>query len=290
MALSNYQFSWSPSWLSSPFVFGGAGSPWQIIDLDGLEGLPDLRTQDSEKGYNDGMFSGRDFYSGRTLTFTIYTFASQTASAATNFNTLQQALAPQQSGTSLLQFQLSPTDTPKRLYGRVRTRRTTIDPEYTYGYIRAQITIYCPDPRYYDETLSTATLSPQTPVGRTYNRIYNLVYGASSLQNTTTITNAGWVATGPQITIVGPAVNPTISNLTTNQSITINGTLAATDNLVIDLDLKAITLNGSSARNLMAGNSQWFSAPPGSSQIYFTATGVQFGQTAATINYRSAYV
>ena len=290
MALSNYQFSWSPSWLSSPFTFGGAGSPWQIIDLDGLEGLPDLRTQDSERGYNDGMFSGRDFYSARTLTFTIYTFASQTASAQANFNTLQQALAPQQSGTSLLQFQLSPSDTPKRLYGRVRTRRTTIDPEYTFGYIRSQITIYCPDPRYYDETASTATLSPQSAVGRTYNRTYNLTYGLSSAANTVAVTNAGWASVGPQITIVGPAVNPTIVNQTTNQSITINGTLAATDTLVMDLDLKAVTLNGSSARNLLAGNSQWFSVPPGTSNIYFNATGVQYGSTLATITYRSAYV
>ena len=42
----------------------GAGTPYPVQSIDGLEGLPELRTQDDNQGYNDGMFSGRDFWPG----------------------------------------------------------------------------------------------------------------------------------------------------------------------------------------------------------------------------------
>ena len=49
-SLNQYQFSFNG------FSFGGAGSVYQIESVDGLEGLPGIRTQDDNRGYNDGMF------------------------------------------------------------------------------------------------------------------------------------------------------------------------------------------------------------------------------------------
>lgn len=284
MALNNYQFQFGS------FQFGGAGSPYQIIDIDGLESLPDLRVQDDNRGYNDGMYSGRDFLSGRTLTFTINTFGSGATSAMTNFNALQAALLPQSSGTTTLQFLLSPSDSEMQIGARVRTRHTKIDPEYTFGFIRSQITMFCPDPRYYSNVATTGVMQPQTPLGRTYNRTYNLIYGGGSLINSLTVTNAGNWTTYPVITIQGPMINPTIGNLTTGQYMTLNTSLTNTDSLVIDLNQKLVTLNGVTARNLVAGNSQWFGAPPGVSNFYFTGTNAVIGTTSATVVYRSAYI
>jgi hypothetical protein len=56
--IQQYSFSFNNQ------VFGGAGSPYQIQSVDGLEALPDIRSQDDNRGYADGMFSGRDFLSG----------------------------------------------------------------------------------------------------------------------------------------------------------------------------------------------------------------------------------
>lgn len=284
MPLNNYQFQFGS------FLFGGAGSPFQIIDVDGLESLPDLRVQDDNQGYNDGMFSGRDFLGGRTLTFTINTFAGNGNSAFQNFNLLQQALIPQQSGTTALQFLLSPNDTQMVLNARVRGRKTLVDPEYTYGFIRSQITMFAPDPRYYTATNTVASLTPQQPLGRTYDRTYNLVYGGGAIGSSTAIVNNGTVTTYPVITITGPALNPTIGNVTTGQYMTINYALANTDTLVINLAQRLVTLNGTSARNLVAGNSQWFGAAPGTSYFYFTANTYTAGVTAASVTYASAYI
>lgn len=283
MALNNYQFQFGT------FQFG-AGTYYQVLNVDGLEGLPDVSTQDSDRGYNDGMFSGRDFIRGRTLIFQILTLAGGGNSAQANYNTLQANLIIQQQGTTQLNFKLSPTDNEYILNGRVRGVKTMVDPEYTYGFIRSQVTIFCPDPRYYSATATNASLSPAPALGRTYNRTYNVTYGGGSIGTSTAITNTGDWTTYPTITITGPVTNPTIGNITTNQYITVNYNLANTDTLVVDLDQKTVTLNGNYARNLIAGNSQWFGAPPGTSNYYFTGTNTLVGTTTATVTYRSAWI
>jgi len=272
------------------FVFGGTNSPYQILSVDGLESLPNIRNQDDNRGYADGMFTGNDFLSGRTVTITINTFASTGYSAQANFNLLQAALLPQTSGTTPLQFQLSAAGGLQRLNARVRTNKTVVDPNYTYGYITSQYTFFCADPRYYDDTLQTATLAVGNPLGRQYNRTYNLSYGGGSSTLTTTVNNAGWATTYPVITLNGPITNPTLGNNTQGTYITIQGTYANTDTIVIDLDQKLITLNGSPARNLINGGSNWFSAPPGNNSFFLAGTGTLIGTTAATITWRNAYI
>lgn len=283
MPLNNYQFQFG-SYLI------GAGTPHAVIEVDGLESLPELRTQDDNRGYNDGMFSGRDFLGGRTLTFTIHTFAGNGQTAFQNFNALQAAMIPQSSGTTDLTFLLSTSDSESVIGARVRNRRTAVDPEYTFGYIRSQYTLFCPDPRYYSSTAITASMTPSATQGRTYDRTYNLTYGGGSLTNSVAVNNFGSWTTYPTITITGPVIAPTIGNATTGQYMTVNYNLTSLDTLVVDLQNKLITLNGSPARNLVAGNSQWLSAPPGVSNFYFTGLGYEIGLTSAVITYRSAWI
>lgn len=282
-ALNNYSFQFGS------FVFGGAGSPYQIMSVDGLEGLPALRVQDDNRGFNDGMFSGQDFLAGRTISMIILITGSGGNSAAYNFNLLQAALLPQTTGTTQMFFQLSPASGTQFVNSRVRVLRSTVDPEYTYGFIRCQLELFCPDPRYYDQTLQSASLNVSNPLGRTYNRTYNLVYGGGSYATTTTVTNSGWTATYPTITLNGPITNPTFGNVTQGLYLTLTGTYTNTDNLVIDLYNKLITLNGVSARYLISSGN-WFSASSGTNQFYLTGTYTVPGTTAATVTWYNAYV
>jgi hypothetical protein len=282
MTLANYQFQFGS------YIFGGANSVTQIDEVDGLESLPEIRNQDDNRGYNDGMFSGRDFLGGRQIIVTMKTFAGEGNNAQQNFRLLQDAMLPQQQGTTPLYFQLATTDSQKVINARVRARQTLIDPDYTYGYIRSQYTLFAPDPRYYSDPSVTTSLLPSVALGRTYDRTYDLVYGGGSAG--ATIVNDGTVTTYPVVTISGPITDPTIANQSTGQYITVNTTLSASDVLVIDLYEKTITRNGSAARNLLAGNSQWFGCDPGNTVISFTGSGTIIGTTVASITYASAFV
>lgn len=270
-------------------TFGGANSPYQILSVDGLESLPDLRVQDDNRGFNDGMFSGRDFLAGRTISMIIQTYGSTGASAQDNFNTLQSKLLPQTSGTTPLYFKMPTATNDQYINARVRGNRTTITPEYTYGQITSQFEFFCPDPRYYNSNQQTATMAYSTPTGRIYNRTYNLVYGGGSATITTTISNNGWADTYPTITINGPITNPTVGNQTQSKALNFVGTFSNSDDLVVDLYNKLITLNGQPARNLLISG-DWFSAQPGNNDFYFVGTGTLAGQTEATVVWHSAYI
>ena len=279
---NSYSFSFAG------ITFGGAGSPYQILSVEGLEGLPAIRNQDDNRGYADGMFSGRDFLGGRTISITFQTFGSGGNSAQTNFNAIQAKLLPQTSGTTPLYFILPPSG-EQFANARVRVLRTSVDPDYTYGMITSQVEFFCPDPNYYDSTQQTASMVVSEPPGRVYNRTYNLVYGSGSYATTTNIVNSGWATTYPTITLTGPITNPTLGNVTTGEYLLLSGTFANTDTLVIDLYNKLITLNGVSARNLLSTGT-WFGAPPGTSQYYLTGSFTTVGLTAATVVWYNAYI
>ena len=271
-------------------VFGGAGSPYQILSVDGLESLPGIRNQDDNRGYHDGMFTGRDFLSGRTISIIFNTFGDSNGSAQTNYNTIQSILLPQTQGTTPLYFKFPNIPTSEQFVdARVRSLRTSVDPNYTYGYITSQVEFFCPDPNYYNSNLQTANMLISAALGRTYNREFNYTYGGGSSSVTTTISNIGWATTYPTITIQGPITNPIIGNTTSGNTLNFTGTYSALDILEIDLCNQLITLNGNPARNLLISGT-WFDAPPGNSNFFFTGTSTLAGTTQATVSWYSAYI
>lgn len=370
-SLNAYAFAWNG------FAFGGAGSPHQITSADGIEGLPVIRNQDDTQGFNDGMFSGRDFLGGRTITLTVLTMSSnitatitgavatgtglityttsayhgfntgqivtiagilssgnpsgtaglgfnQTAqtltvvdnthftipvtltdtytsggsansvmSAQANYNLLKSNLLPTASYTAFsttnqLQFKLPQSSAIQFFNARVRDSKTVITPDFTYGYITSQWTFFAPDPKFYDNTQQSVSLIGTNYLGRTYNRVYPLTFGGGAAG--TTITNTGWANTYPIITVTGPITNPVLGNSTQGNYITIQGTYANTDTIVVDLAQRLVTINGSSARNLVSGGSNWFWAQPGANQFYLSGTGTLAGTTSATVTWFNAYV
>lgn len=79
-SLTNYSFAFNG------YVFGGGSSMHQVLSVDGLEGLPNIRNQDDNRGYADGMFTGNDFLSGRDVIVNVLTMGNKstaTIAAAT---------------------------------------------------------------------------------------------------------------------------------------------------------------------------------------------------------------
>lgn len=75
--------------------------------------------------------------------------------------------------------------------------------------------------------------------------------------------------TYPVWELTGPAVNPTISVLTTNTTLTYNGTITASQKLVIDMFNKTATLNGTSVIGNVSGDFVYMA--PGTNRIAYTA-------------------
>lgn len=294
-SLVNYSFAFND------FEFGGGNSVYQIMTIDGLEDLPVIRNQDDNRGYQDGMWTGRDFLSGRNLVFTITVRGDSNFGMFHYLDLLQANLVPQQQGTGLLQFQLPGSDL-QRIDARVRRRAIQINPDYSSGLATAVYEFFCPDPRYYDDQeKSTDLINATTVAGRTYNRVYTatatnpanpdqtgMSYGGGA-GAPNLITNDGWTTTYPEITIQGPAVNPKITNVTAGAFLLIDATIGTNDQLVLNTDYRTVTLNGVNRRALLNNSSTWFAAPPGTSYYTFTATGTD-GNTACVVTWRNAYI
>ena len=294
-SLVNYRFAFND------FEFGGGDSVYQLTSIDGLEDLPAIRNQDDNRGYQDGMWTGRDFLSGRNLVFNIMIFGDSNNSMQTNLNLLQAALVPQQSGTGLLQFQL-PGDDLQRINARVRRRAIQINTDYSSGRASATYEFFCPDPRYYDDAeLTTDLVNATALAGRTYNRVYTATATNPSNPNATgmsfgggagapnLITNDGWTTTYPVITITGPAINPKVTNVTAGAFLLIDQTLGTGDTLILNTDYRTVTLNGINRRAILNNSSTWFAAPPGTSYYTFLATGTD-GNTSCVVSWRNAYI
>jgi len=278
------------------YLFGGVGQNVQVLSIEGLEDVPVLRTQDEGRGYADGMFTGRDFLNGRTITMSLQIMGdpSGAGGTATSMQTYLQAmktyLISQTSGTGLLQIYL-PNRGVQRLNARVRRRSIKIDPEYTYGKAYATVEFFCPDPRIYNDTLSTSTLNPNAGNLRTYPTTFNMSYsvaGSSSIQ--VTLTNTGNYETYPTFTVSGGAcTNPLITNITTGQRLSFPATtLTATDTLTVNTDIRTVLLNSGAARNLLGNNSSWFSLPANTpTTLTFS---VASGTATLNITYRDAFI
>jgi hypothetical protein len=293
--LLNYRFAFND------FEFGGGQSPYQIMTLDGLEDLPVIRNQDDNRGYQDGMWTGRDFLSGRTLIFVITIRGDANNSMQQNLDAMQAALVPQQQGTGLLQFQMPDSDL-QRVNARVRRRNIQINTDYSSGMATATYEFFCPDPRYYDNAeQSTDLINAATTAGRTYNRVYTatqtpnanpfqtgMSYGGGSTA-ANIIQNDGWATTYPLITITGPCINPKVTNVTAGAFLLVDAAIGTEDTLVLNTDLRTVTLNGVNRRALLNNSSTWFAAPPGTSYYTFTATATD-GNTSCVVTWRNAYI
>lgn len=266
MSLSNYQFSFNG-------LTFGSGTPYIVNFIDGLMGLPPLRTQDDNRGYIDGSYSGRDFYDARTVTFDILITGDSTHNAQYYFKQWQTTIYPQTLGypsaLHLFQFQLTTESFSgdstvtgwKLMYGRARSRASIIDPEYSFGYIKFQVEFYFPDPRYYDYQDKSITLT--TPSG--------------------VITNNGSATTCPYIYIASPASSFTITDSTIVMSFS---NVNTSSSLSIDL-LQRTIVNGAGAsqRNVMdSGSNGWLSVAAGTSANWLLSSG------SMQVTWRNAYV
>lgn len=87
----------------------------------------------------------------------------------------------------------------------------------------------------------------------------------------TTVQVTGVDDAQPIWTVTGPATNPTLTNITTVQSITWNGTVPNGQKLVIDMANQTATLAGANVYEFITGS--WLTLRPGANKLTYSAQG-----------------
>lgn len=99
---------------------------------------------------------------------------------------------------------------------------------------------------------------------------YGAVWEESTSGGPTTITIGSVDNVYPVWEITGPAVNPSLTDITTATSISYNGNVATGQTLVIDMSNKTAKLDGTSVINNVSGD--WIYLTPGNNRIVYTAS------------------
>lgn len=259
----------------------GDGTSYEIQEIDGLDDLPQIRTNDNPRSRQTGMWPGDDYAALRSITLTVEVQgAAESPTFLANMAAFRQAFSTEQPETAF-SFNLPSFANVLRSYCRPRKRATPIDLNYRFGKAMYAVQLDATDPRLYDDTLSSLTLPVAVPgAGFPFPMTFPLSFGTSGAGGIVSLVNDGNVHTEPVFTIYGPVQNPSVQNLTTGEVLSFGITLGPSDLLTVDTGLHSVVLNGTqSVRGTLQGGYSWWKLAPGTTQIAFRANTVYTGAT-----------
>lgn len=136
---------------------------------------------------------------------------------------------------------------------------------------------------------NVSAVSPNLPViisvdvsgGLVWDEV-GVVWEAGSGSGTNSIVVDGIASVAPIWTVSGPITNPTIEILSTNTSLTYEGSLAEGQTLIVDSNKMTATLNGMNVLGSISGD--WLELSPGTNRVVFTAT--QAETTSSTLSWQ----
>ena len=109
-----------------------------------------------------------------------------------------------------------------------------------------------------------------------------LVWESGEAGGATIIEASGLDSAFPLWTVPGPSTNPTLTNITTGQSITWQGTVPAGQTLEIDMDKQTATLAGANVYAFVSGD--WIRIDPGPNRMTYVGTGATQASTLSWNN------
>jgi phage-related protein len=270
----------------------GPASNYIVHTVDGL-GSPEVRTSDEPRPKRHGDFYGTDTYGSRVVTIELTARGDTPAQAKQAYDALVAAWQlAEGEDTVLLEYKL-PGTTQLALIGRPR-RLANTDQMSRLKNRRVAVTLefYSADAAIFSSAETTTELTLSALVGgRTYPRVYPVAYGGGT-SGTSVIENVGNFTVWPIVRIHGGsagAVNPAVENITQGKTLTYADTVPAGSFIEVDMDARTVTLDGTaSRRGSVRPGSKFWSLPPGSSEIRYSATSGD--DSFAEITYRSGWL
>lgn len=260
-------------------IIGSKDSPYKLEP--GISGLAqaDIRTGDGLYAGVDGGYVSSQLYGMRTITFTGFYLPDSCAKA----DELRVRLL-----TELHIRYLYPIFIKTFAGNNYFTEGYLTDIKADINGPRAnefQLTFLCPDPIIYDGgdgVNSDSAWMEQTfyaPGAGGFEIKYTSPVLWEGGEPATVVNNIGTVNTYPIITLRGNYHNPTITNLTTGDFITISRNISSTDTVTIDMKQRIITLtdSGGNVTSIASDRtitSSWWYLIPGENKIQLTTTDV----------------
>lgn len=267
----------------------GAHTPFELQQMSGLGGLPNVRSGSVERFGHHGGVGGRHYLSARTIVATWDIFDGD--DFALRRKELQEAFAVITDPAGDLPFVWKHPGQPKlRVYARPVDRDVPTDRNFSLKYGQVSVRLECNDPWVYSNDEKSFNASPGiTTGGLEFPLTFPLQFGSGSSGGSQQATNEGTAPAPWTAVITGETPNPRITHVESGKYIELNGlNIAAGDSLIIDSRQRSILYNGTaSRRGFMTPASEWFALDPGTNTIQFSSSGITTGQL--TFRWRDTY-
>ena len=250
------------------------GVVWVCTDIEGWWNHPEPEIRDMPRGWGDGSYDVRGRYQAREITLNgVFLTPDPSLVPAARSKLIQN--------TDLVYVGdwLKTNENPtKASYVRLsgRPNITTVN---SRGRTEFSIGLRAPDPLKYEwyagDELGYRSVSFTAATG------------------TGTVTNTGNAYAPVILSVDGPIVGPaTITNVTTNEALTIPGPIDSGDILQVDTRDHEVSLNGDAVgkRNLVDVLAEWTLLAPGDNVFTFVDDGNPSSTSLLTIYYRSAWL
>ena len=270
-----------------------------VTGLDGWVGSPGVRGTATDRPENDGAVEPvAQFRSARLATITGVLVASSVDAVFTDFTAVAAAFEAGMSADLAVLWR--PAGSTRALQANARLAGpvlTQLDARQPGGYFRYQAQLRFADPRWYSQTLRSATIGSSAFAGGIPIPIPIPIptwQGDGGLA--ASITNAGTVETWPTITIAGPMNGPVVGNTSTGALLYFDSLmLAAGQTLTITTNPmgRSATVGGANVQGaLNAVKSNWPSIRASATDtfVFYCQSGGAGGSTQLTVSWRDAWV
>lgn len=255
-------------------------------DIEGLTGLPSIRTSEGINVGKDGGWTGPQHYDPRFIAVPVMIAHPDIATVEVRRRDLITLL-----GEKRLMLKYV-TEGGSTYTSRVVVMDAPAPLQKLLNRVNMKINLKADDPLLYDFVSTggglVATLNIREPAGG-FQINFTLPLEIAGGGGTTSVENTGTSSVAPIITLYGPISQPTIVNQTTNQQFQILADLGVNDEMVINTQLETVTLNGVDVYYYIAEGSSFIDIGPGSNEMYLTSdVGDEGGY--AEIEFNSGYV
>lgn len=267
------------------------GITWLWQKLEGWSG-PDVQGAGViPRSGNHGAWASPQYFAARTMTLTVTASAPTQALRDLARSLLQQAVPV----SDLAQLRY---DEPTPKYAWVRRSGKLTEAYPTLADVTFTVGLVAPDPRKYGtvpRSLTIGLVPPPAGGGLVVPFTIPFTLHAASPPGTAVVTNGGNFSTPPVAVITGPVNGPTLTNLTSGQTVSWSSlTLASGQVMAVDfLNRQAFVTPTTISTNPgfpSAGgtywpadtNSAWWEIAPGNNQV-------QYGGTAGTGSTATVY-
>ncbi|MEV0126352.1 hypothetical protein AB0I16_33210 [Streptomyces sp. NPDC050703] len=210
-------------------VMGLPESAISIVGVDGLLSLPDIRSSDLTLVQRHGLWPGRDYMNGRTVTLTLEVYGATRDEFTEALTDLQAAFMPGDAETPLrFRFPGVAADRTAYVMARVRKRSAPLDLNFAYRTCNMVVELFATSPFMFgDEARSVTVRSVQRdkqPAGLVLPESVPWLLesqGPRPDDRVTIFKHYGSVAARPTLTIKG-AASPVLVDDATGRAFGIN--------------------------------------------------------------------